>query len=205
MIEGTEKMRYRRSFGVLIGILIFYMFTACDSEPAPNPEDSTALDLGPKRDVMLPSDQNFDIPDFELDLDATLDAMTSEDYALDQGSLDSPLTEERGEGIFRLGCPRQGFAHARTLDESGELTGVAALARQGDLLLMNHHVAFVIQDPTKLSRTWWYYGGQLIDAVPLLQPLQLAWLQLDQWPEKKPRYSYLLQLQLSRLYHRHWA
>ena len=33
---------------------------------------------------------------------------------------------------------------------------------------MNERAAFVIQDPTRASRTWWYYGGQVVDAIPII-------------------------------------
>ena len=92
----------------------------------------------------------------------------------DQGGSNSPLSDVRGEGIFRRGCPRQGFAHARILTEASEIQGTAVIGGPGDILLMNSQAAFIIQDPTQASRTWWYYGGQIVDAIPIKDCMQAA-------------------------------
>ena len=72
-----------------------------------------------------------------------------------------------GEHLFLNGCPVPGQATARALVDPAERPwGTEALAQPGDMLLMNEHVAFVIQgvdDP----RTYYHYGGAPIDAVAL--------------------------------------
>ena len=80
---------------------------------------------------------------------------------------ESALNPTLGEGIFRAGCPKVGFAHARVLQGPSLIKGEAVIGDIGDLILMNNRVAYVIQNPTQDSRTWWYYGGQIVDAVPL--------------------------------------
>lgn len=82
-------------------------------------------------------------------------------------NLESALDSNPGEGIFSAGCPKSGFAHARILQGPSQIKGEAVIGDQGDLILMNQKVAYIIQDPTRESRTWWYYGGQIVDAIPI--------------------------------------
>ena len=157
---------------ILLGLLCPCL-EACDSERSDFSVDDTELEYG--QTDMKPSSIDLD-RGLSLMIDTALDLEQGGGFDVppDQDLSEGSLTEEGGLGIFRLGCPRSGFAHARQMNGSGKLKGVAALAERGDFLLMNHHTAFVIQDPTRLSRTWWYYGGQVIDAVPLSESCELA-------------------------------
>lgn len=141
--------------------LICLHFLACES---------------PKRNLLNAENDSFIAG--ELDQSVEIDLMMSSDFRqpldesvadalLEDAFMESSLLDERGEGIFREGCPRTGFSHARILSERGELKGEHAIADAGDLLLMNARAAFVIQDPSRASRTWWYYGGQVVDAIPI--------------------------------------
>ena len=135
-------------------------FWGCDDEHSRFTIEN--LDIGLDEEMspgQIPPDQGIEQRDMDLvDRDESIPS---------DMNLESPLSDERGRGIFRQGCPKSGFAHARVLIGPGELEGEAVLANEGDLLLMNDRAAFVIQDPTRPSRTWWYYGGQVVDAVPL--------------------------------------
>lgn len=70
-----------------------------------------------------------------------------------------------GEGLFAQGCPQEGRATARLLNEVDEQPwGEDALAAPGDVLLLSSKAAFVIQAPGD-PRTYVHYGGMPIDAV----------------------------------------
>lgn len=72
-----------------------------------------------------------------------------------------------GEGLFEQGCPVAGESVARTLVSDTERPwGTDATARAGDVLLMNRHAAWVIQD-VAAPQTYVHYGGNVIDAVPV--------------------------------------
>lgn len=72
-----------------------------------------------------------------------------------------------GEGLLLRGCPVQGEATARLLEDPAERPwGEESLAAPGDLLLMSSRAAFVIQGPDD-PRTYYHYGGAPIDAVAL--------------------------------------
>lgn len=145
-----------------IFLFFLYLTSACEKGKR------RSLDLEPDQSLSLidmsvtKTDQSPHDHSLPLDLNSTdmvTDGETLPEYPLDENQI--------GTGIFRKGCPKVGFAHARLLEGPGELSGEAVIADQGDVLLMNERVAFVIQDPTQTSRTWWYYGGQIVDAVPL--------------------------------------
>ncbi|HMV69731.1 MAG TPA: hypothetical protein PKA64_23010, partial [Myxococcota bacterium] len=77
----------------------------------------------------------------------------------------SDLPAATGDGLFLHGCPVPGRAAARQLTDAAERpTGPDALAAPGDVVLLNAHAAFVIQDPAT-PRTYYHYGGIPIDAV----------------------------------------
>ena len=72
-----------------------------------------------------------------------------------------------GTGILGEGCPVSGQAMASAItDSEASLDGPSALGGAGDYLLMNEQAAFVVQG-VDFVKTYWYYGGNLIDAVPL--------------------------------------
>ncbi len=79
-----------------------------------------------------------------------------------------PAPNPTGDSLFLNGCPIAGQATARALVDLDERPwGPEALARPGDVLLMNEHAAFVIQG-VDAPRTYYHYGGAPIDAVALL-------------------------------------
>jgi hypothetical protein len=124
--------------------------TADSRSDGPELSDDTAEDPPPEVDASA--------PDGELD---TL-ADTAADGA--DASL-ADLPEGRGAGVFVEGCPIPDRSIARTMRHpEARITGPGALGGPGDTLLMNERAAFVIQDPANV-RTYWYYGGGLIDAV----------------------------------------
>jgi len=70
-----------------------------------------------------------------------------------------------GTGIFAGGCPEADKASAQVLtDPAMRMEGTDVLGGPGDVLLMNERAAFVVQG-TGPAKTWFYYGGNLIDAV----------------------------------------
>ncbi|MSQ01393.1 MAG: carboxypeptidase regulatory-like domain-containing protein [Myxococcales bacterium] len=79
----------------------------------------------------------------------------------------APAPNPTGDNLFQNGCPIEGQATARALVDVRERPwGPEALARPGDVLLMNEHAAFVIQG-VEAPRTYYHYGGAPIDAVAL--------------------------------------
>lgn len=107
-------------------------------------------------------DAQMESPDISSD---TPDAMDASGDLADAGPLfDAGRT---GVGLFAAGCPVAGRATARLLTGGDDrLVGPAALGDAGDALLVNDRAAFVIQAPDAL-RTYWYYGGGLIDAAAI--------------------------------------
>lgn len=76
-------------------------------------------------------------------------------------------TASFGEGLFEQGCPVGGESLARTLVSDTERPwGSDATARAGDVMLMNAHAAWVIQD-VAAPQTYVHYGGNVIDGVPV--------------------------------------
>lgn len=72
-----------------------------------------------------------------------------------------------GEGLFAAGCPEPARAGARLLTMARERPdGPDALAEPGDAMLFNEVAAFVIQAPSN-PRTYYHYGGIVVDAVPV--------------------------------------
>ncbi len=74
-----------------------------------------------------------------------------------------------GSGIFSAGCPVAGESRALKLSSAAQkMTGSDVLASPGDYLLMNEKAAFVIDAPqvgSAYPKTYYYYGGILVDAV----------------------------------------
>ncbi len=80
-------------------------------------------------------------------------------------SLSCEAPTPTGEGLFLEGCPVPGESLARVLTRPDEKpTGPHVIAAPGDVMLANERAAFVITQPGE-SRTYWYYGGILVDAV----------------------------------------
>lgn len=75
--------------------------------------------------------------------------------------------KKTGGGIFLDGCPEAGRAVARKLSRGEmKMTGPDAIGGLGDWLLMNEKAAFIVTGVERL-KTYWYYGGILVDAVAL--------------------------------------
>jgi hypothetical protein len=82
-----------------------------------------------------------------------------------------------GAGLFAEGCPQPGRSTARRLSGGEDrLTGPASLGGPGDAVLYNDRAAFVIQAPADEApvRSYWYYGGGLVDAAPIADCAQAA-------------------------------
>jgi hypothetical protein len=78
---------------------------------------------------------------------------------------DAPEAPATGEGLFLNGCPVPGRSFARVLTDAAETPqGPNALAAPGDVLIANERAAFVVTRPGA-PRTYYYYGGILVDAV----------------------------------------
>jgi hypothetical protein len=81
--------------------------------------------------------------------------------------VEEPPPLPSGEGILRAGCPEPGQAKAMRIEDPAQrMQGDWVLGKHGDYLLMNEKVAIVVQD-TAPSRSYFEYGGNLIDAVAL--------------------------------------
>lgn len=79
-----------------------------------------------------------------------------------------------GEGLFLHGCPVPGQAFVRQLADAAERpSGPHAIALPGDTLIANEKAAFVITQPGE-PRTYYYYGGILVDAVAVSGCAQAA-------------------------------
>jgi hypothetical protein len=85
------------------------------------------------------------------------------------GCHSSATAPPTGTGIFTNGCPVAGQSTARALTSAAEkMTGTDVLATPGDYLLMNENAAFVIDAPQvgpAYPKTYYYYGGILVDGV----------------------------------------
>ena len=143
---------------LLLAPLLLTPLTACeDTDPATTPTDTTPADTTPA-DATHPDATPPDA--LPTDLAATPDALpdaTDPDAALDP---DRPP-------IFHAGCPAPGRALARQIDHpDARLDGPDALAAPGDWLLANTQAAFVITGDGP-QRTYYYYPGIPVDAVPL--------------------------------------
>jgi hypothetical protein len=116
--------------------------------PAPDAADDAApADPDAARDAQPPDAQPPDAqaPDAAVDFGVPPDA--------------APL--------FAEGCPRPGRAVARRIaDPRVRMEGPSALGGEGDWLLMNDRAAFIVQAPER-PKTWYYYGGIVVDAVAL--------------------------------------
>ncbi len=81
------------------------------------------------------------------------------------GCPEEPPPAPTGDGIFREGCPEPDRASVQVLvDPAMTMEGTDVLGGPGDVLLMNEQAAFVVQGVGP-SKTWFYYGGNLVDAV----------------------------------------
>lgn len=83
---------------------------------------------------------------------------------------------EKGEGIFKEGCPVKGKAIAREIkDEDAKMKGLTftAIGGKGDYLLMNERAAFVISRPGN-DNAYYLYGGILVDAIAIKDCRQVA-------------------------------
>lgn len=70
--------------------------------------------------------------------------------------------------VFGLGCAPAGRSAASVIpDGAPKLSGYSALGGPGDVVLYNGTAAFVFQRVDTAPRTYWYYGGQPIDAVAI--------------------------------------
>ena len=68
--------------------------------------------------------------------------------------------------VFGLGCAPAGRAAAAVIPAGApKLFGYSALGGPGDVVIYNNAAAFVFQRTDAAPRTYWYYGGQPIDAV----------------------------------------
>ncbi len=71
-----------------------------------------------------------------------------------------------GQGVFAEGCPTADQAVARRIAIPASFEGETAVGGEGDYLIANDHAAFIITEPDQDS-TYWYYGGVVVDAVPM--------------------------------------
>lgn len=69
-------------------------------------------------------------------------------------------------GVLAEGCPVPGQATAREISVDAHLSGPDAVGGEGDLLLMNEHVAVIVSAPDS-ELTYYHYGGIVVDAVTL--------------------------------------
>ena len=82
-----------------------------------------------------------------------------------------PLT---GEGLFERGCPIPGQSSARILvSETERPSGSDAISAPGDVVLLNEHAAWVIQDPANI-RTYFEVGGGPVDGVAVKDCTQIT-------------------------------
>lgn len=136
---------------------------ACGETPATPPAD------------VGPDDARSETPDVAVEgSDAALPLADA--ALLPRTDAAPPLADagRTGAGLFAHGCPVAGRASARLLTGGDDrLTGPAALGDAGDALLANDRAAFVIQAPDAL-RTYWYYGGGLIDAAAVADCAQAS-------------------------------
>ena len=122
--------------------------------------DDTANDEG--SDVVASEDA-----DAAPDVSDVSDVSDVQDATGTDADADASAGPGTGEGVFARGCPAPDAAVARELIGDEALTGPNALGGAGDFLLANTHAAYVIQGVYEPRRTYWYYGGQPIDAAPV--------------------------------------
>ncbi len=169
-VASDVSLPYRpdmRNTSIVALCLAAFLFAACGDDP-PEAEDAGAItDLG---EDAVP-DAEEDALDLETDPDPEDTADADEDTGVTDVLRDAEPTF--GEGIFSEGCPVPGRSTARQIQVDASLEGGSALGGLDDYLLMNDHSAFIIQDVRYTSdlddevHTWWYYGGQPIDAVAM--------------------------------------
>ena len=102
--------------------------------------------------------------------------------------LAGPTTSGRKESsdpsIFGQGCPGAKQSLARQLDEtSGPMDGPRVVGGPGDFLLANDAAAFVISAPVSdelPQRTWYEYGGIVVDAAAVADCKQVSPDQIDE-------------------------
>ncbi len=81
--------------------------------------------------------------------------------------MEAPVAPPVGPGILSAGCPEDDRSRALRIDSPQQrMQGDWVLGAPGDFLLMNTRVAIVVQG-TERPRTFFHYGGNLIDAVAL--------------------------------------
>ncbi|MAD59926.1 MAG: hypothetical protein CMH49_00230, partial [Myxococcales bacterium] len=154
-------MRIKLNTCTLVTLII--LTWACE-DPSPKPSQTSDFSVSHDLSDSEPEIRNPQTPIHDQSLRHTADSLLDSDLPAE---LEPALNSTLGEGIFRAGCPKVGFSHARVLQGPSLIKGEAVIADTGDLILMNNRVAYVIQNPSQDSRTWWYYGGQIVDAVPL--------------------------------------
>lgn len=88
------------------------------------------------------------------------------------------------KSIFGQGCPGADESLARELDEkSGPMDGPRVVGGPGDLLIANQAAAFVISAPVSddhPQRTWYEYGGIVVDAAAVSDCKQVSPDQIDE-------------------------
>ncbi|MCX7943409.1 MAG: CehA/McbA family metallohydrolase [Deltaproteobacteria bacterium] len=92
------------------------------------------------------------------------------------GSMGDIDNIDKGEGIFKEGCPIKNKAIARKISDSEtKMKGLSftAIGGQGDYLLMNEKAAYVISKPGN-DNAYYLYGGILIDAIAVKGCNQVA-------------------------------
>lgn len=85
--------------------------------------------------------------------------------------------------VFAQGCPQANQSVARTLDAASGLQGTRAVGGEGDYLLANDKAAFVISAPVSEQapqRTWYHYGGIVVDAAAIEGCKQVAPDEVDE-------------------------
>ena len=152
--------------------LVAHLAAGCGDDPADaftgDPAaDATSQDTG-EPDADAPDAPSPDASDAGDDADGGTDA--GEDASPDADADADPAVDVdagTGEGLFTAGCPVPGASVARSMSEDDALTGPNALGGAGDFVLYNTEAAYVIQGVYEPRRTYWYYGGQPIDAVAI--------------------------------------
>jgi len=102
-----------------------------------------------------------------------LASCTSEDSSKPPGSSGTAIEQGVGASTapFGQGCPKSEQSLARRLDQSaGRMPGARVVGDTGDYLLANDKAAFVISAPVSAEmpqRTWYHYGGIVVDAGPV--------------------------------------
>ncbi len=111
--------------------------------------------------------------------ESSKDTFSPADVVSDAG-LDASVEDtggiEKGEGVFREGCPVKGKATAREIkDKDARMKGLTftAVGGAGDYLLMNEKAAYIISRPGN-DNAYYLYGGILIDAIAVKDCRQVA-------------------------------